>query len=133
MNVLVVEPLKEPYAKEIDPGLESLQHEVNGYIECLGLDENACIICNEEGKINGLELNRAIRDERGKIADIIAGTFLVVGSGEEDFDSLTPQQTEKYKKQFRYPETFMRFGREIVAIPIKPRTENKKHRSEPER
>ena len=133
MNVLVVEPLKEPYAKEIDPGLESLQHEVDGYIESLGLDDDACIICNEEGKINGLELNRAIRDEKGKIADIIAGTFLVVGSGEENFESLSPQQMEKYKKKFRYPETFMRFGREIVAIPIKPRPENKKHRSEPER
>ena len=133
MNVLVVEPLKEPYAKEIDPGLESLQHEVDGYIESLGLDDDACIICNEEGKINGLELNRAIRDEKGKIADIIAGTFLVVGSGEENFESLSPQQMDKYKKKFRYPETFMRFGREIVAIPIKPRPENKKHRSEPER
>lgn len=133
MNVLVVEPLKPPYEKEIDPGLESLQHEVDGYIECLGLDEDACIICNEEGKINGLELNRAIRDEHGRIADIIAGTFLVVGSGEEDFGSLTPQQMEKYKKKFRYPETFMRFGREIVAIPIKPRPQSKKHRSEPER
>ena len=135
MNVLVVEPMKAPYEKEIESGLESLQHEVDGYIESLGLDEDACIICNEEGKINGLELNRAIRDEKGKIADIIAGTFLVVGLGEEDFDSLTAQQMEKYKKQFRYPETFMRFGNELVAIPIKPRekAEPKKHRSEPER
>ena len=135
MNVLVVEPLKTPYEKEIDPGLESLQHEVGGYIESLGLDEDTCVICNEEGKINGLEPNRAIRDEKGKIADIIAGTFLVVGLGEEDFDSLTAQQMEKYKKQFRYPETFMRFGNELVAIPIKlrERTEPKKHRSEPER
>ena len=135
MNVLVVEPLKAPYEKEIDPGLESLQHEVDGYIESLGLDEDACIICNEEGKINGLELNRAMKDEHGRITDIIAGTFLVVGLGEEDFDSLTPQQMEKYKKQFRYPETFMRFGRELVAIPIKHRekAKPKKHRSAPER
>ena len=97
MNVLVVEPLKAPYEKEIDPGLESLQHEVDGYIEALSLDDDSFIICNEEGKINGLELNRAIRDERGRIADIIAGTFLVVGSGEEDFISLTPEQIKKYQ------------------------------------
>ena len=90
-------------------------------------------ICNEEGKLNGLELNRALKDDRGRITDIIAGTFLVVGAGEENFDSLTPEQMQKYKKQFRYPETFMRFGNELVAIPIKPRPENKKHRSEPER
>lgn len=122
MNVLVVEPMKAPYEKEIDPGLESLQHEVDGYIEALGLDDDACIICNEEGKINGMELNRAIRDGHGRIADIIAGTFLVVGSGEQDFTSLTPEQMNKYKKKYRYPETFMRFGGEIVAIPIKPKS-----------
>ena len=135
MNVLVVEPLKAPYEKEIDPGLESLQHEVGGWIEAMGLDEDVCIICNEEGKLNGLELNRSIKDDRGRIADIIAGTFLVVGSGEENFDSLTPTQMEKYKKKFRYPETFMRFGGEIVAIPIKPRSvaERYTHKSQPER
>ena len=127
MNVLVVEPLKAPYEKEIDPGLESLQHEVDGYIEALSLDDDSFIICNEEGKINGLELNRAIRDERGRIADIIAGTFLVVGSGEEDFISLTPEQMKKYQKKFRYPETFMRFGGEIVAIPIKPKSTVERH------
>ena len=135
MNVLVVEPLKAPYEKAIDPGLESLQHEVGGWIEAMGLDEDVCIICNEEGKLNGLELNRSIKDDRGRITDIIAGTFLVVGSGEENFDSLTPAQMEKYKKQFRYPETFMRFGGEIVAIPIKPhsRSAGEKHKTEPER
>ena len=135
MNVLVVEPMKAPYEKEINPGLESLQHEVGGWIEAMGLDDDSCIICNEEGKINGMELNRAIKDEHGRIADIIAGTFLVVGSGEENFDSLTPEQIEKYKKQFRYPETFMRFGGEIVAIPIKPRSvmERYHHKTEPER
>ena len=31
MNVLVVEPMKAPYEKEIESGLESLQHEVDGY------------------------------------------------------------------------------------------------------
>ena len=101
----------------------------------MGLDEDVCIICNEEGKLNGLELNRSIKDDRGRIADIIAGTFLVVGSGEDSFDSLTPTQMEKYKKKFRYPETFMRFGGEIVAIPIKPhsRSAGEKRKTEPER
>ena len=77
MNVLVVEPLKAPYEKEIDPGLESLQHEVGGWIEAMGLDEDACIICNEEGKLNGLELNRSIKDDRGRITDIKDNTFTI--------------------------------------------------------
>ena len=33
--VLIVEPGKEPYVKEIDSGLESFQHEVGGYIEAI--------------------------------------------------------------------------------------------------
>ena len=33
--VLIVEPGKEPYMKEIDSGLESLQHEVGGCIEAI--------------------------------------------------------------------------------------------------
>ena len=44
MNVLVIEPMKAPYEKEIESGLESLQHEVDGYIEALGLDDDAFII-----------------------------------------------------------------------------------------
>ena len=30
ITVLMVEPEKKPYVKEIDPGLSSLQHEVGG-------------------------------------------------------------------------------------------------------
>ena len=33
IKVLVVEPQKAPYMKEIDSSLESLQKEVGGYIE----------------------------------------------------------------------------------------------------
>lgn len=46
MTVLVVEPKKEPYVKTIDPGLESLQHEVGGYIEAVYPFEDAALIVN---------------------------------------------------------------------------------------
>ena len=61
-------------------------------------------------------------------ADVIVATL-------PSYYALTPAQMEKYKKQFRYPETFMRFGGEIVAIPIKPhsRPAGEKHKTEPER
>ena len=35
MKVLVVEPMQEPYVKEIDAGLKSLQKEVGGRIQAL--------------------------------------------------------------------------------------------------
>ena len=89
MNVLVVEPYKEPYEKDIEPGLESLQHEVGGDIECVyPFDDPVGIICNDEGKLEGLPLNRSLRDEDGEIYDVVAGTFLVVGLGEESFEGL---------------------------------------------
>ena len=43
----------------------------------------------------GLPLNRALRDENGEMYDAIAGDFLVVGLGEEDFASLTPELAQK--------------------------------------
>ena len=45
---------------------------------------------NDEGKLIGLDLNRSLWDEHGEIYDIVAGTFLVVGLGEESFTSLPP-------------------------------------------
>ena len=66
--VLVVELGKEPYVKEIDSGLESLQHEVGGCIEAIyPYEDPVALVCNEEGKLEGLPLNRALRDEDGDI------------------------------------------------------------------
>ena len=99
MQALIVEPLKAPYVKEIGEELEDLQHEVGGYIEAVyPFEDEVAIICNEEGKLNGLELNRAMRGDDGEIYDIIAGKFLVVGLTEEDFGSLTPEQITKYSE-----------------------------------
>ena len=47
------------------------------------------LVCNDEGKLIGLELNRGLRDEHGEIYDVMAGTFLVVGLSEDSFTSLT--------------------------------------------
>ena len=66
--ILIVEPEKEPYVKEIASGLESLQHEVSGYIEAIyPYKDPAALVCNEEGKLESLPLNRALRDEDGDI------------------------------------------------------------------
>ena len=131
MNVLVVEPMKEPYEKEIDPGLESLQHEVGGWIEALyPFDDEVAIICNEEGKLDGLPLNRALTDEDGAIYDVVAGTFLVVGLSEDDFDGLSKDLMDKYKEHFLYPEKFIMAGGHMVAlqmqeIDISPKTQER--------
>ena len=119
IKVLVVEPGKKPYAKEIDPGLKSLQHEVGGYIQAVyPFEEPVAIICDEEGKLKGSQLNRALRDEEGQIYDIVAGTFLVAGLGAEDFCSLNEKQIEKYSEHFKTPELFLRLNGRMLVIPV---------------
>lgn len=121
MTVLVVEPMKEPYAKEIDPGYRSLQKEVDGLIQAVyPYEDPVAIVCNDEGKLMGMELNRALRDEDGQIYDIVAGTFLIVGINEDDFGSLTPDMLQKYTEQFKQPEHFLQINGRIVAVPVEP-------------
>ncbi len=122
MKVLVVEPMQEPYTKEIDTGLKSLQKEVDGDIQAVyPFEELAAIICNEEGKINGLEPNRALYDDNGRIYDIIAGTFLICGLTEDSFGSLPDELINKFSERFKQPETFIQVGHDILAIPAEPR------------
>ena len=103
--VLVVEPGKEPYVKEIDSGLESLQHEVGGCIEAIyPYEDPVALVCSEEGKLEGLPLNRALRDEDGDIYDVVAGTFMVVGLTDDSFGSLTVEQMQKFSDLFKVPE-----------------------------
>lgn len=118
LTVLVVAPGEKPRVETIDCGLESLQQQVGGYIEAVyPFEEPVGLVCNEEGKINGMQLNRALRDDENSIYDIVSGTFLVVGLGEEDFCSLTPEQIEKYSEHFVEPEMFFMLDGEIQAIP----------------
>ena len=119
IKVLVVEPEKKPYAKEISSGLSSLQHEVGGYIQAVyPYEEPVAIICDEEAKLTGKQLNRALRDEDGKIYDVVAGTFLIVGLGEEEFTSLTPEHMKQFKGKFNTPEMFMRLNGKLVVLPM---------------
>lgn len=118
-TVLVVEPGRVPYVKEIDSGLKSLQSEVGGWIEAIyPFEEEVALICNEEGKLCGLPLNRALVNEDGEMYDIIAGTFLVVGLGAEDFCSLSDEYIKKFSDRFKTPEKFAEIDGKIIVIRI---------------
>ena len=118
IRVLRVEPGKAPEVREIERGLESLQHEVDGYIECVyPFEDPVALVVNEEGKLDGLELNRALRDETGGVCDIIAGSFLVVGLTDEDFCSLDDEMIKKYSEMFASPEIFLHIGGRLHVFP----------------
>ena len=64
ISVLLVEPNKYPKIIEIDDTLEAMQEVVGGDIEeYMPFEDEVAIICNEEGKMLGETLNRAIYSE----------------------------------------------------------------------
>ena len=110
MRILVVEPMKAPYEKEIGSDLKSMQAVVGGFIQAIYpfVDEELALICNEEGKLIGLPLNRALRDEEGTVYDVVAGTFFLCRAPEdsERFEGLTEEQVRFGKAKFTCPELF---------------------------
>lgn len=119
IKVLIVEPMQAPKVRVIKNDLKELQSIVGGYIECLEISQGITIICNEEGKLEGLPLNRSL-DRDGEIYEIIAGTFIVAGddfmSGE--FCSLNDDELKEYYNRFRLVEFFMREGNKIKSLKL---------------
>ena len=73
MRVVLVEPGQTARIAEIGSSLEEMQKTVGGYIQAVyPFEETVCLVCNEEGKLQGLPLNRALRDEDNHIYDIVA-------------------------------------------------------------
>lgn len=101
MKILVIEPEKAPYEKEIGDDIHDMQAIVGGCIEPIYFEpkETAIAWCNDEFLLNGSQPNRIV----GNV--LVHGTFFVSGNymneyGEWDSCSLTDEQIEKYKQQF---------------------------------
>lgn len=95
IKVLIVEPKKAPRIEEIENTLESLQYIVGGLVEYINLEDDVDLICNEEGKINNLEYNRAI------IHDVICGPFIVAGHNNGNTISLSEEHIKYYRDYFK--------------------------------
>ena len=79
MRILKIEPEHHPERADIPDTLEAMQEVVDGYIQAVyPFEEPVALICNEEGKLNDLPLNRALWDEDGTLYDIISGTFFLL-------------------------------------------------------
>lgn len=53
MRVIRKRPGQVPQVVEIEPSLEAMQREVDGWIETVTFAENACVVCSEEGRVRG--------------------------------------------------------------------------------
>ena len=120
MQVIVVEPKKNPEVREIGDSLESMQKIVGGSIQAIyPFAESVALICNEEGKLLNLPLNRALRDDEGNVYDIISGTFFVCAAPPDSnhFAGLTDQQVKTYMERFAMPEMFLNVGGNLFVLP----------------
>lgn len=110
ITVLYIQANHYPKAVAIDNSLEAMQKLVGGNIEeYMPFEDEVAIICNEEGKMNGLPLNRAVYDEKTKeIIDIIAGDFFIAYApiDSEKFKDLPKDLEQKYREKFKFPERF---------------------------
>ena len=120
--MVLCEPGKVARVAEIGTELSDLQRVVGGLIEpYYPFEEQVCIVCNDEGKYNGMRPCRAIYGEDREMMDIIFGPFFICDCSTPYFGSLNKEQLERYKKQFQNPERFFRVGGEIKAVPISPK------------
>jgi len=120
MKIIVVEPQKKPAVQEIDAGLEAIQKIVGGSIEAVyPFEEPVALICNEEGKLLNLPMNRALRDGDGNVYDIISGTFFLCAAPPDSdrFAGLTDQQAKTYMEWFAMPEMFLNVGGDLFVLP----------------
>lgn len=114
MKGLIIYPGAPPKEIALSGTLESLQSAVDGYIEAIyPFDDPVALVCNEGGKLNGMQANRALYDgesggnfRTGEIYDIICGPFLILGIGQDDFTDLPEELLWKYKSRFQLPEVF---------------------------
>ena len=85
ITVLMVEPGKHPRVTTLGTELDDLQKAVSigadyqGLIEIINIGNGDCLLCNEEGKLIGLEGNRRLGN------DIIVGVFYIMSEDDEAF------------------------------------------------
>lgn len=119
MKVLVVEPRQAPRLCEIPTGENGLSEVVGGPITATyPFEDMVALIYNDEARNMGMELNRALYDGRGKIYDVVPGTFVIAGLGESCFTSLPEDLAEKFTRRFQTIEVYAQVGNRTVMFQV---------------
>lgn len=105
-----------PIVMHIPNRLEVFQSLVGGLIEHLSITNEIDLICNDEGKLQGLPITCILHHE-GQALDFIAGDFILCGHDEDgnfadvpDFETCLP-----LIEQYAHLEEE---DRDIMAIPL---------------
>ncbi|MBP3897746.1 MAG: DUF3846 domain-containing protein [Mogibacterium sp.] len=135
LKVILCKPGETAEVVEIEDELESMQDLVGGLIEPYDpfysetdpRYENVILVCNEEGKLMQLPLNRAIVDEDGRVMDVIRGPFFLCYAPVESerFLSIPPDLEEEFLRKYELPEKFYRSENGIEVTKIDRRAHEK--------
>lgn len=104
MKIIVIKPFHNPKVMEIEHTLEAMQAIVGGYIEAVYPfdDEEIALVCNEEGKLEGLTPNRFLLNRNNGVCDFICGDFFLCSApaDSEIFESIPENLIQKYINKF---------------------------------
>lgn len=95
MKVVIKKVGEQAQVTEIENTLDALQKFVGGHIEVVSVGGEVIMICNEEGKLNGLEYNFKLGN------DFIVGNVLFVQAKGEDFADLSDSNVESIMNFFQ--------------------------------
>ena len=79
---IIKRPGEQPEERLIPNELREYQRRVGGYVEAVGLDGGAVLLCNEEGKLRGMPHNVTLPG-----GEEIVGTAVIVGMDGDEFVS----------------------------------------------
>lgn len=99
MRVIYKAPGSAPELRDIPNTLETLQATVGGYIEAVTIASDAVVICNEEGRLMGMQDNLRFLD-----VDFV-GPILIAGVAGEEFCDLEPESCGMMMRALRLKTT----------------------------
>mgnify|MGYP003290222018 CR=1 FL=1 len=106
---IICYPLKEAIITFVTPDINVLQRIVGGSVEIVTTPDmpTVDIICNEEGKLNKMRLNRALTSN-DRVYDVIAGPMVIMGVNESG-QNVNPgiKTLEMLYYKFLEPEIFI--------------------------
>ena len=95
---IIVKPGFTPEVIEFNNGYKELQRLVEGNFEMPYIFDDADVVVNEEGKLNGLEANKLLY-HNGQLIDILFGNIVIVDSNDEgETISLSQEKIDKYMR-----------------------------------
>ena len=95
MKVIYKAPGCDPELRDIPNTLEELQATVGGYIETLSLCSDLCVICNEQGRLLGMEYNLKF------LGVHFVGPIILAGVDGEEFCDLDPESCGEVMRALR--------------------------------